>query len=90
MSDAAEPMDPMELRRAVGREVQIAMLRAGYPGGGAGVRQLASDLGMPRTTLRDKVSGKREFGQAELYRIALLLGVHITDLYPPATSDTVA
>jgi Helix-turn-helix len=81
-------MDAMELRRAVGREVQVAMIRAGYPAGGAGIRRLAAELGMPRETLRDKVSGKRELGQAELYRIALILGVHIADLYPPA--DTVA
>jgi transcriptional regulator with XRE-family HTH domain len=70
-----------ELRRHIGQEVKVAMLRKRVV-----QRTLAAEIGISVATLNGRITGKTDFGTTELYRIAQVLDVDVTEFYPDADS----
>lgn len=75
-------MDTSTYRSAVAKTVTESLKAGGYS-----EKAMAEATGIPRVTLRRRLSGTSPFNVSELDAIARTLGIPIRNLTDPATSD---
>ena len=83
--DNVSPMSPSETRDYIAGEARAALARDGRT-----AARLASDTGIPRSSLSKKLRGQVSFTTEEVVAICIALSIEPSVLLPPASERSAA